>query len=639
MEPLKFSGRADAYLEWGIYTGFVDYGTVQEREQEKHVGLLVQWRDDVGDHPLKHAPSSIRFASVYQEFQHAAISADSRWLTSDPQAQAFFGKAQRIELASPVSPGRGTDKFFTEGYYRGVSAADGVLLGCIDDGFPLANTAFFDGGTNRVARFWNQNDEDSVAGKPPGARGDDPEGTDFGYGRELLRPVHNEAALPTSANRSDESAYYECVRLRTLRRRATHGAHVLDVMAGPEPARARLPVSRDVYGGGDGSSSKPADHHTENSPASRAPIVLVQFPKYAIEDPSGRWLGRNVLDGLQYILQTAGSSAQAGVGIRHVVVNVSWGPQTGPRDGSSLLELAIDELVSRQQGRQLDIVLAAGNSRIARAHAEFEARAGCDELVWCVPPALESPSHLEIWWPVPVEANGAKITVTAPDGAVIKTAGEGIWAQAGSSTPLWGVTQVRCGTRMTALIALAPTFFRDRPGQAAPHGRWLISVEGNPTAGRVHVNVARTNHNMGARQNSRSSYLWDARYEEFRHSRQGRNGSPPPLSLVQCSSTLNGVATGQRTSVATGYRLADASAAAYASEGPCGQRDGPDLAYPTDESALLPGVKGGAVRSGTVERLTGTSTASPQFARDLADLGPLAEPTRPKDPRLGMGRR
>lgn len=646
MEPLKFGGRADAYLEWGIYTGFVDSGAVQDREQGKYVGLLVQWRSDVGNNPLKQPPDAIRFASVYKDFQHAAISADSRWLTSDPEAQAFFDQAQRIELASPVSPARGEIDimFLEEQRYLGVSAVDGVLLGCIDDGLPLANAAFFDSGKNRVVRFWNQNDEASVAGKTPGTRLDDPAGTNFHYGRELLTPVLNEDALPTAANQSDESAYYESVRLRALSRRVTHGAHVLDLLAGPEPARSRISVSRDRYGGGDGSSSKPAERRIESSRASRAPLVLVQLPKYAIEDPSGRWLGRNVLDGLHYILQTAGSSEQTDPSIRQVVVNVSWGPQTGPRDGSSLLEQAMDELVSSQNGRRLDIVLAAGNSRIARAQAEFESGAGCRRLVWCVPPGLERPSQLEIWWPAAVTADEARITVTAPDGTQTLTKGEGIWAQAGTSGPVWGVTQVRCGSRMTALIALAPTLFRDGLGQAAPHGRWSIRVEGNSKAGRVHVNVARTNHNMGARRNAPSSYLWDKQYEEFRRSRQGRNGTPPPRSLVQSSSTLSGVATGRQTSVASGYRLSDASAAAYASQGPCAPRDGPDLSYPTDESALLPGIMGGAVRSGTVARLIGTSTAAPQLARELAEFGgPIAEPLPgslgPRDPRLGMGRR
>jgi hypothetical protein len=144
---------------------------------------------------------------------------------------------------------------------------------------------------------------------------------------------------------------------------------------------------------------------------------------------------------------------------------------------------------------------------------------------------------------------------------------------------------------------------------------------------------------MGAGRRSRSSHLWDPVYEDFRHSRLGRNEQPPAKSLVQSSSTLSGVATGSKTRVATGYRLADAAPSTYASEGPCTLRKGPDLSYPTDESGLMVGIKAGAVRSGTVVRLAGTSAAAPQFVRDIADLGPIADPVGPPHPRLGMGRR
>ena len=380
------------------------------------------------------------------------------------------------------------------------------MLGCIDDMFPLANAAFFRHGANRIVRFWDQNDTGAVAGKQLGTRSDDPPGTDFGYGNELVRTDLHAAAIATAVDLQDESAYYERMGMRALRRNATHGAHVLDLFAGPLPARSRISASRDPYRGGDGSSCRPPSRQVPDDPASRAPIVLVELPDYAIEDPSGRWLGRNILDGLHYINQVAGP---VGKGIQRVVVNVSWGPQTGPRDGTSLLEQAMDELV-RRAGRQFEIVLAAGNSRTARAHAEFKASHGCEQLVWCVPPALEAPSHLEIWWPGWVERGDAKITVTSPDGSVAKTAGEGIFTAPGK--PCWGVTQVRCGDRMMALVALAPTFIRGGAANTAQHGRWLISIEEintePKTEGLVHVNVARTNHNMGAKRRSPASYLW-----------------------------------------------------------------------------------------------------------------------------------
>lgn len=634
---LKFGGRADAYLEWAFHTRFQGYCTVLERERNKQIGLLVQWPDDPADLSPASAPEPVKIPSVYQGFRHTAMAVDLYWLLTNPEALSFLGRARRIELTSPMAASYDVDTPSLLGQgYPGVDAPEGVLLGCIDDMFPLANAAFFRGGANRIARFWDQNDAGASAGKRLGTRSDDPHGTDFGYGKELVRNAHHAAAIATATDLQDESAYYERMGMSALRRNATHGAHVLDLFAGPLPARSRISVSRDLDGGGDGSSCSPPSRQVADDPASRAPIVLVELPDYAIEDPSGRWLGRNILDGLHYIDQVAGP---VGNGIQRVVVNVSWGPQTGPRDGTSLLEQAMDELVLRP-GRQFDIVLAAGNSRTARAHAEFKANQERVGLVWCVPPALEAPSHLEIWWPGGVMPGDAKITVTSPGGTMVETAGgEGIWTPQGRPNPLWGVTQVRCGDRMMALVALAPTFVRDCATDCAQHGRWLISIKRIETDRLVHVNVARTNHNMGAKRPSPGSYLWDPSYETFRSGRQGRSEAPPPHCQVQPAGTLSGIATGSFTRVASGYRLADALPSTYASQGPCDTRVGPDFCYPTDESSVLLGIRGGGVRSGSVTRIIGTSAASPQLARDSSNLGAIPQPVGRTDPRLGMGLR
>jgi hypothetical protein len=74
--------------------------------------------------------------------------------------------------------------------------------------------------------------------------------------------------------------------------------------------------------------------------------------------------------------------------------------------------------------------------------------------------------------------------------------------------------------------------------------------------------------------------------------------------------------------VAGGYILADGRKAPYSSEGPArrGPRAGPDFAMLCDESWSLRGVRAGGNRSGAVFRLTGTSAAAPQLARQIADV-------------------
>ena len=100
---LKFGGRADAYLEWAFHTRFQDYGTVFERDRNKHVGLLVQWRDGIADLPRRYAGNAVKIPSAYKGFKHAAMAVELKWLLTTPQALSFLGRARRIELTSPIA--------------------------------------------------------------------------------------------------------------------------------------------------------------------------------------------------------------------------------------------------------------------------------------------------------------------------------------------------------------------------------------------------------------------------------------------------------------------------------------------------------------------------------------------------------
>src|SRR4030095_13755021 len=105
-------------------------------------------------------------------------------------------------------------------------------------------------------------------------------------------------------------------------------------------------------------------------------------------DSSGRWLARHALDGLHYIVESAGPETTG------IVVNMSWGPQTGPHDGTALLEEAIDELVDSHQASPcpLEVVLPAGNTYSARAHGVVPIREGCRDVQWIVPPDGKTPA-------------------------------------------------------------------------------------------------------------------------------------------------------------------------------------------------------------------------------------------------------
>ena len=80
-----------------------------------------------------------------------------------------------------------------------------------------------------------------------------------------------------------------------FRRRRTHGAALLDLVAGTLNPLGRI----DTFEGGVGSLERAADA------ASRAPVVFVQMPSEQTQISTGRWLAVNALDGIRYIQDVA----------------------------------------------------------------------------------------------------------------------------------------------------------------------------------------------------------------------------------------------------------------------------------------------------------------------------------------------
>lgn len=596
MSPLLFGGKADAYLEWAAHTDYAYFDAT-----DGNVGLV--W--EVGG----------EIVSTTQPIKQLVAKLKEPGIT-------------RVELATAVT---GEKEIATDSsiLWSQVSSPD-LILGVIDDGCPFARQGLRSAKATRVVLLWDQN---PVNKTDKFAR----------YGRVL--PA---TKLNSKLNMPDVSAY-ETLGMKNLRRRATHGAHVLDVLAGPVPARSRVSPSRFALEGGDGSAHQPPPWARANDPASKAPIVFVQLPDKAIEDPTGRWLARYALDGLDFIIDNAKKVWNGKTKVKKLVVNLSWGPQTGPHDGSSLLELAFDQRIAAcaKLGIALHITLPAGNSYEARAHGQFKLSSGCQSLTWQVMPDALHPQFLEVWWPIGTPLTDAGLNVRSPDGQQVRFNGSALpqdqsgailSAGAGKDVP-WGITIVQHRSRCMALLALAPT--RPTTATTAPplHGRWLISVGAAPIAPGdrlMHIYVARNTANMGGRRRAKDGYLFDRHYEETRHGRWPRQ--EPEESLVRREGTLSGIAAGEETQVVAGYVLSREPkrvtinpsevepAAPYSSSGPATHTErNPDWALPADESPYLRGVLAGGVREGSAVRLTGTSAAAPQLARKLANgesIGP-----------------
>ncbi len=173
---------------------------------------------------------------------------------------------------------------------------NGVVIGIIDFGFDYTHPTFSDPETGaiRIMKVWEQN---TLSGNPPSG---------FAYGREL----------------ADEQSIRNAETDISL---AGHGTHVASIAAGNGGSLA------DMYRG----------------VAFESNIVLVSLN--ARDGVRGNNTG--VIDGINYIFQYAESVGKP------AVVNISQGHHTGPHDGSSLTDQAIDAMA----GPGKIIVGAVGN--------------------------------------------------------------------------------------------------------------------------------------------------------------------------------------------------------------------------------------------------------------------------------------
>lgn len=195
------------------------------------------------------------------------------------------------------------------GFTEAVAGKD-VIVGIVDIGFQLDHPTFFDrtGQKNRIVRYWNQADDNGTA----------PQG--FSYGS-----LHTDVS---QLNHVDSSNI--------------HGTHVAGIAVGSG------------YG---------TPNFNQGGVAYEADIVLVDLKYRTQTIPAGArgdFLIANpsIIDAFDYIFKYADSVGKP------AVINLSWGMHTGPHDGTSLFDRALDNLV----GKGKVIVGSAGNSRGGNIH-------------------------------------------------------------------------------------------------------------------------------------------------------------------------------------------------------------------------------------------------------------------------------
>lgn len=220
-----------------------------------------------------------------------------------------------IQLDEPVRPDLNIVRTNTrsDSVQRGISlpkaySGKGVVMGVIDFGFDYTHPSVYDtlGSRYRIKRVWELNSN----GTPPAG---------FNYGNELTDTTAMKARGTDNAQQ-------------------THGACVAGIA------------------GGSGYGSP--NNNRYRGIAYDADLVFVGVRRDSIEK---QWLTggfSDFLDGIGYIFNYAGSVNKP------AVVNISWGSQSGPHDGTTLFNEACDNMASSGK----IIVMSAGNDGEEKIH-------------------------------------------------------------------------------------------------------------------------------------------------------------------------------------------------------------------------------------------------------------------------------
>jgi hypothetical protein len=660
----RFTACFGPYLRYAIETDFENFSTDFETfgkifpffdEDRFRLFLLVELKEAEFVGPFEQEMGAFndfgtQFGPDVGKSRYATLRCRKVAVTDVERAFPIWRHyVSRVELSLPVQPSsKKLDKKFSihDRSGEGKDPPGSLLIGMLDDGCPFAASQFLKsvtggGVSTRVRAIWDQNQDK----QPVTINGSDFGQTlpDFDYGLEYRRDFA--PLLPagkiglddwislhsTPTNVIDEDGCYADAGFTSLKFQQAHGAHVMDVLAGTTPMSSRLgPVPA-------GDRRDPPSWKPGTDGASSAEVVFVQFSDDNIRDATGVWLPVYALQGIQYILSFAKLNVT-----KHVIINLSYGPTTGPHDGMALLETALTALVTEYDGSagkpKLEIALAAGNAYLTDGHVVFHRHHHGPHQVkwtWRLPPDNPVLCFAEVWMKT-AHVGNANVTLTSPSGvnydSTIPTDPQSL---AGVDAPIvWGIDDTMWRLQVKPTISTAAL--------VAEHGDWTISVTGVDHHASVHAYVARTDANMNVQTGAKRSLFVDPEWEQTRSASAGCTFVDGEFdksgSLIHRLGTLNGIATANDPSVhvAGGYVILDGHKSTYSSAGPARHglltyRVGPDYLLPCDESYALQGILAGGTRSGSVFRLIGTSAAAPQLARWVVDAS-LPIPTHVPSP-------
>ncbi|MGG0690262.1 S8 family peptidase [Bacillus safensis] len=168
---------------------------------------------------------------------------------------------------------------------------------------------------------------------------------------------------------------------------AEHGTHVMDIAAG----------------NGLGTTVKGV--------APNADLIFVDPAYWDVDELHDLGDSRNLLDAISFVFEQAKT--------RPCVINISLGTNGGPHDGTKLVEVGIDGLVTEKPNRA--VVIAASNSYDDNIHASGSVAEGSHyDLRWQIDETDLTLNELEIWYDGKDEF---RIEIINPDGQSVGTVG------------------------------------------------------------------------------------------------------------------------------------------------------------------------------------------------------------------------
>src|SRR5215471_13511785 len=206
---------------------------------------------------------------------------------------------------------------------------DGVIIGIIDTGIAFTHQSFRnEDGSSRILAIWDQ-------GRKPVADHEKSPG-DYKYGVLYLQDQITDTLL----------SEHPKVRVQHHDLAPFHGTHVAGIAAGNgRPAEASDGVVKYV------------------GMAPCADLVIVANTRPQERNPGTLGDSADTFDAIKFIVDFAAG--------RPVVINHSHGDNIGPHDGSSLLEVGIDQLI---KGPGKVMVKSAGNEGDKKHHAQGDVK-------------------------------------------------------------------------------------------------------------------------------------------------------------------------------------------------------------------------------------------------------------------------